>query len=85
MSMAASIAGMRANIAANQAELAIIRGNQAQQNLAGLGPNTNLNDVARKEAQIEAQKEAAKTKAQAAYAQQKAMKNGNKHKINYLV
>lgn len=69
----ASMARQSAIINANQAQLSIIKANQAQQDLINAPYGKNLSAVAKKEAQIEAQKEMAKTKAQVANAQKKAL------------
>lgn len=64
----------------NAAEMSVIRANQAQQDL--IGKNGNLNSIAKKETQIELQKEQAKLQAKIAKTQKDAMKK--KHKLYTL-
>ena len=80
MSITTSLAAQSAIMSANRAELDAIRANQAQQNLA-FSPNGNLDSISRRETALEMQKERAKTQAQVARAQQKALKG--KHKIDF--
>lgn len=66
MSIAASMASMSAITDINNAQMAAIRTSQAQQSL--IGKSGNLDEIARKEAQLEQQKLQAEIKAKAAQA-----------------
>lgn len=76
MSIAASLAAQSAIMRANQAEMASIRASQAQQSLIDSGGD--FNSIARKEAQIEAEKLRAETQAKVSRAQAKALKDKSK-------
>jgi len=73
MSLTTSLATQSMILRANQAEMAAIRANQAQQDL--IGSNGDFNSIARKEAQIEQEKLRAQTNARVAKAQKEALKS----------
>lgn len=82
MSIAASLAAQSAIINANNAEMAAIRASQAQQSLIGRGGD--FNSIARKDAQLELEKERASTQAKIARAQKNALKNrAKKNKVDF--
>lgn len=82
MSIAASLAAQSAIIRANSAEMAAIRASQAQQSLIGRGGD--FNSIARKDAQLELEKERASTQAKIARAQKNALKNrSKKNKVDF--
>ena len=75
-SITQSLATQSAIMRANSAEMDVIRANQAQQSL--IGSKGNIEDIARKETQLQLAKEQAALKAKIARAEKEALKNKNK-------